>query len=570
RINSILSRTRIYTAMKLALDSILKSSLDQARKRYKMTGEVDEILDHTVGPTSYTRNDVLQRQIMAHYQFNLRRMIAIARSVGSEIIFVTPASNLKDMSPFKSENRAELIGAEKKRWSFLYERGKILQKSGEPADALAIFNEALGIDNRYADLHFRVGQVLYAMGRLNEAKAAFLTAKDEDICPLRILRPMCKAVSEIAIENGVPLIDFVSLIENDCFSRYGHKIPGNEYFLDHVHPKIEGNRMLALSLLDQLTKQGILKPASSWGDSAIASVTRKVEQGIDTSKRAMCLRNLGKVLGWAGRLDEAHSLFLQVYDILGDDLDILIRLANSSTRRGKTDEAIEYFRKALQTEPDNAMIHHGMAQALEKRGRYGEAIEHYSEALRINPEFVDAHNNLGIVLADLGKLDEAIAHFSEALRINPEFVDAHNNLGIALANQGKLDEAIAHFSEALRINPEFVDAHNTLGAALTDLGKLDEAIAHFSEALRIKPEFVDAHNNLGIALANQGKLDEAIAHFSEALRINPESAEAHYNLGVAYRSTGLYDLASKETKIAKKLSSSQQWEKIVKGKPVGK
>ncbi|MCJ7616726.1 MAG: SGNH/GDSL hydrolase family protein, partial [Desulfobacterales bacterium] len=47
RINSILSRTRIYTAMKLALDSILKSSLDQARKRYKMTGEVDEILDHT-------------------------------------------------------------------------------------------------------------------------------------------------------------------------------------------------------------------------------------------------------------------------------------------------------------------------------------------------------------------------------------------------------------------------------------------------------------------------------------------------------------------------------------------
>jgi hypothetical protein len=44
-----------------------------------------------------------------------------------------------------------------------------------------------------------------------------------------------------------------------------------------------------------------------------------------------------------------------------------------------------------------------------------------------------------------------------------------------------------------------------------------------------------------------------------------DDAEAHYNLGLAYGSKGLYDLAFKEMRIAKRLSSSQQWKKSVKG-----
>lgn len=61
-----------------------------------LPGEVDERLNHTVGPTDYVRDDAWQTAVVAHYRLNLRRMVAIADECGAKIVFVVPASNEKE------------------------------------------------------------------------------------------------------------------------------------------------------------------------------------------------------------------------------------------------------------------------------------------------------------------------------------------------------------------------------------------------------------------------------------------------------------------------------------------
>ena len=99
-LNATLSGTRTYTAMKRLVDALQPASLEKAQERAALSGDVDEILNHTIGPESYHRDDALKRQVITHYRLNMTRMVKIARSADSDIVFIQPAINVKDMSPF--------------------------------------------------------------------------------------------------------------------------------------------------------------------------------------------------------------------------------------------------------------------------------------------------------------------------------------------------------------------------------------------------------------------------------------------------------------------------------------
>ncbi|MCK4792195.1 MAG: tetratricopeptide repeat protein, partial [Desulfobacteraceae bacterium] len=167
--NSLLSGTRTYAAVKKGIDALRPDTPEKARERYELTGEVDEILTHTAGPTTYHRDEKLKSQIITHYRLNLQLMVNIAHEVGAKIIFVKPAINLKDMSPFKSEHKEGLSKKALEKWQELYDRASILHRVGNLDEALSVYKQALIIDNRYADLHYSIGQVLFELKKYDEA-----------------------------------------------------------------------------------------------------------------------------------------------------------------------------------------------------------------------------------------------------------------------------------------------------------------------------------------------------------------------------------------------------------------
>ncbi len=201
---------------------------------------------------------------------------------------------------------------------------------------------------------------------------------------------------------------------------YDHVVFGKEYFADHIHTNMEGYRLLGLALLDQLVKQGIATPLASWGEARMERVKQEVIASLDPKAEGYTLKNLGKVLDWAGKFDEAHNAFLRALEILGPDPVIFFRLANTLSGRGELDEAIHYLRQVMRIDPNRPDLHQKMGSLLAQQGKTDEAIEHYQWELQHHPNNHRAHTGLAIQLAKQGDSRTAIHHFSEALRLKPD------------------------------------------------------------------------------------------------------------------------------------------------------
>ena len=495
-LNAALSGTRVYTAMKDMIDAMQTGSLQQAKRHYKLSGEVEEVLNYTVGPESYHRDDALKRQIVTHYRLNLMRMVRIARSADADIVLVQPAINIKDMSPFKSEHRDGLDDQAQKDWEALYQRATVLQEAGNLPEALLVYQQAREMDDRYAEVHYRIGQVLFSLGRYDEAETSFRQAVEEDVAPLRMLDSMQQIVADIAASEDVPMIDFPGIIREAYLQHYDHAVFGKEYFPDHVHTNMEGYRLLGLALFDYLASQDIVIPDASWNDARIDAVSEAVIAGLDPGAEAYTFINLGKVLDWAGKFEEAYNLFKRAQDILGPNAAIYDRLARSSYGLGKYDEAIHYLH----------------------------------ELQRIAPEIPGAHSRLAMIYERLGKTDAAIEHCRAELEIKPDDHHVHAALANLLVNKGDDAAALAHYNTALQLEPDNQYARVEIAQLLVRLHRYDEALLHAQEALRINPKQYRAHDVLGLIMKHQGHPDEAVKHFTEALRLEPGDAVAKENL----------------------------------------
>lgn len=144
---------------------------------------MDTILDHSVGPDDYTRDHALREQIIAHYRSNLSRVVDIAGSALAQVLLVTPASNLKDCSPFKSEHRRDSGPGEVQRLTVLLKRARKARASVRD-DSLITLEQASAIDDRYADVHYQRGLILCELGEYEQVKTSLRRVLEEDVCPL--------------------------------------------------------------------------------------------------------------------------------------------------------------------------------------------------------------------------------------------------------------------------------------------------------------------------------------------------------------------------------------------------
>ena len=470
-LNASLSGTRIYTAMAQLIEAAQPDSLAQARARSQLSGEVDEILNHTIGPQSYQRDDALKQQILTHYRLNLARMVGIARSVDAGILFVQPAINLKDMSPFKSAHREGLDEAALQQWENLYARAEEHTAAGETAAALAAYREVLALDDRFAGLHYRLGQALFSLGRYAEAEQAFQRAVEEDIAPLRMLGAMQRSVAEVAEQAGVPLVDFPEILRTAYREDYPHAVFGKEYFVDHVHTSMEGYRRLGLALFDELVNAGIATPDAGWNAARREAIEQQVIAGLDPRNVGRSLVNLGKVLGWAGKFEEAYDSFQRALEILGPHPAVYYGLASALYSLGKPEEAAQYYQATLILAPDRHGVHAELARIFAEQGETLAAIEHCRAELKLDPDNYHVHVAVAELLETQGDQATALQHLQTALRLNPQQHHAHTALGLILKQQGNYRQAIQHFSEALRLEPGDSTAEENLRELQAEHGK---------------------------------------------------------------------------------------------------
>ncbi|MGB2821615.1 MAG: tetratricopeptide repeat protein, partial [Phycisphaerae bacterium] len=264
-----------------------------AAERPVLGPEADAVLDYKGGLAKYHRDEQRRRGVIEHFRCNLRRMIGLCRESGVAVLLVNPVSSLRDCAPFKSQHRRGLTDEQRRRWEgLLREAGRRLGRN--PFGAVDLLRRASAIDDQRADLHYLLGRCFDAMGRPEQARQAYIRAKELDVCPLRMLEPMHEIVLDVARRTDTPLLDARKLIERH--SRDG--IPGGYLMLDHVHPSIRGHRLIADALTGELIRQGVVHPAAGWKKRRDEKVRQHTES-LDDFYFAKGQERLEAVRKWA-------------------------------------------------------------------------------------------------------------------------------------------------------------------------------------------------------------------------------------------------------------------------------
>lgn len=254
-----LSRLRTFNVLRGAVERCSRPRKAASADRTVLSAEVEALLDYRGGLECYHRDERWRRGVVAHFEWNLRRMARIARDAGVPLVLMNPASNLRDSPPFKSEHRADATAEELVRWEQLWSEARTHYANDRPR-ALAILREAAAIDDEHAGLRYDLAKCLDAMGLVDDARREYLAAKELDICPLRILKEMNAIVATVALDTRTPVVDVRALF--DRISRNG--IPGGDWFVDHVHPTITGYQRLAAELMTEFERLGVVQASPDW------------------------------------------------------------------------------------------------------------------------------------------------------------------------------------------------------------------------------------------------------------------------------------------------------------------
>ena len=254
--------------------------------------EVEAVLDYEGGLASYHRNEPWRRDVIDHFRFNLRRMVEMAREAGVPVILMNPASNL-DTPPFKSEHRDGMTAEELRRFEGLWDEARQLYGRNLPA-AVGRLERAMALDDQHAGLHYTLAECYQDLGRPDDARAEFLRAKDLDICPLRILEPMNRAILDVARDTRTPVIDLVAYFAGK--SRGG--ITGYDWLVDHVHPSIQSHQLIAGLLLDEMARLDYVHPRPGW-TAERDRLYRENLESLDDFYYLMGQKRLGNLRLWA-------------------------------------------------------------------------------------------------------------------------------------------------------------------------------------------------------------------------------------------------------------------------------
>lgn len=205
-----------------------------------------------------------RHQIVADFRAGLEELVDSALDRGANVILCTVAVNMRDYEPYGYYHRDGINEEEILEWDDLVEQGKSSFAAGDYEGARSLFQKALAIDPEPALLNFYLGHALLRLGRGEEAYQYFQTAVDNDPVRDRTGSDLNETVREVAADRGVPLADIALVFRQ----RTADTVPGDDLFLDAVHPTLEGHKIIARTLLEIMVESGWVRPGSGWEEQA--------------------------------------------------------------------------------------------------------------------------------------------------------------------------------------------------------------------------------------------------------------------------------------------------------------
>ena len=359
---------RTITLLRQLRGSAADDSNDQSGKTI-LAEEVEARLDSRSGYASYHRDENWRAQVLAHFDQTMRAMIDACRKTGVPLLLVKLGSNLRDCPPFKSEHKAGLSSEDELVWQSAFDAATKVEQN-DCKQALRLYRQAGKLDGDHALLAYRIAGCLDRLGRHAQARGYFIKAKDLDVCPLRFLEDMDGMQHAISEATQTPLVDARQVLQLSSPAQ----IPGNNFYVDHVHPTIGAHQMIAQAILSKMKTLRLLGGQSEWQPSLRRRAYRSHLKQLGPIYFANGRRRVGWLENWASR--KRH-----LQESLPRDVRGFLHAGHRHVDFGDFDRAWEYYNSAISQQPSavRSILDHG--RRLFEQGRSTSA-RHLVEWLR--------------------------------------------------------------------------------------------------------------------------------------------------------------------------------------------
>ena len=463
-VESFLEKSRLYQGLKHLIKGPDQTSAGRtndgggansgASRKTVLHDEANAILDRSSGLDLYHRDDEFARGVALHFRHNLNALMDLSESAGVPVIFVSPASNLRDFSPFKSEYNPAMTAREKadldKKLDLVY---KMLESGNfqEAFDQLTPVFPKLG---EHAHANFMMAKALDGLGRHSEARDYFITARDMDVCPLRATSPIESELYSVTASRNARLVDFRKFVENRSLEAgLSSGLAGDESFLDHVHPTIELHQEMAVLIMDMMSETGLAKNCKKLSAEQSSDIFRNVMEGMDTGLMAMRDLNLAKTLKWAGKKDEAKAALNRIVASQENNPEVHKMLGAYALEDGNSREAINRYSRALELSGGDPQLKLSLAVAFYKSGDRSSAKKIYEKMLSDDEATPDIISNLCMLYLEENRVEDAKNLLEKWISLTPDANLLYPPYALALAMSGDLENALKWMKKASEAEP---------------------------------------------------------------------------------------------------------------------
>ncbi len=466
------------------------------------------------------------------YPVQIQQKISNA-STNGEIGMILHANGFNPREAYQLAMKSE---PQEAKWP--YYLGMLDVTVGNSSAALANFEYAHSIDQEYAPLQTRLGELNVGIGNIELAKKYFRVANTdyattalaqieassgnwEDVIVLLqdVESPAAKSLKQQARAS----------IENKSVAPYVAIDMG--YQMDDPWlAEMESMCILAPHLVTQAQTDFIA------GDITSAEQLLRKAIAIDQSDKDARLA-LANILLRADRLNQdtlKEALAHLEAGIESDPTYVMTRAKYGWALylAQRFDEARVVWNRILTEEPFHGPVLSNLAQLEYLHKNYQLAFDYYKQSLSVPEDspFAISNNSelrsstlyrFALAAKQVNKLEEAISALQSAVEYSPSYVDAQFELGNTLIGMKNFTEALSHIEIANALQPNNPRILAALGYSWFHLGNNQLAIEFLEQAVQIAPTFALAWYHLGNAQLQQGDKQEAKESYSVAVQLQP-------------------------------------------------
>jgi tetratricopeptide (TPR) repeat protein len=430
-------------------------------------------------------NSKLYNRGIEQFRSNIDKTLSLFNKSKIPVFISNLVSNEKDFKPFVS------IPVDTVRFPEFNKYFKLGLEAFDKNDFRTAFQFLLKADKTFDSsslCNFYLGETVYKLGDIEQAKEYFVKAKDFDGLRFRAPEELNSVIKQLSDRYpNVYMVDTKTEFENWS----DNHIIGNNLILEHVHPNLTGYALMSDVFYVRMKKENLL-PMKQGNDLTFKQLIQEMPVSkVDSLVGIYTVSNLRKSWPFTDALQQDNLTVSTVEEKLAWSL-----VTRKTNWENATDSLFDYYMNSNQT--FNA-----------RKTMEALTLEHPQNEL--------INEKAGILSSNLKDYEKASFYFKKAFDLSPSF----DNAKYLLANYLKLDkpvEAIPYLNYAIE--------NNKSGLNLSIIKTYIEEIIQLKILFGKDSTNLDVINKIASVYLKMGNKEGSMKYVNKALQVNARNIEA--------------------------------------------